>query len=43
MWDGVAQRRRAEQAQQRIACWSCGHPNPPTNRFCEQCWSALGS
>jgi serine protease Do len=43
MWDGVARRPRAEQAQQRTACWSCGHPNQPTNRFCEQCWSALGS
>ncbi len=26
-----------------LSCWSCGHPNPPTNRFCEQCWSVLGS
>jgi serine protease Do len=24
-----------------LHCGSCGHPNPRTNRFCEQCWGYL--
>ena len=26
-----------------IVCGNCGAACPPTNRFCEQCWSLLGS
>jgi hypothetical protein len=43
-WDGhVPERRRPRQASPSLDCPSCGQPNPATNRFCEQCWSALRS
>jgi hypothetical protein len=36
-------RRPASPRAAAVACWNCGYPCPPTNRFCEQCWSLLES
>jgi serine protease Do len=43
-WDG----RRWEQppvqpAPAPLVCRNCGHQSPPALRFCEQCWTLLGS
>lgn len=35
--------RSASPPAGAVACWNCGYLCPPTNRFCEQCWSLLES
>jgi serine protease Do len=35
--------RSGSQEAAPLHCWNCGRPNAPTNRFCEGCWTVLGS
>jgi len=37
------ERQRVHYASPPLVCPSCGHPNPPTDRYCEQCWTVLRS
>jgi serine protease Do len=34
---------QVQQAPTPLVCWNCGHRSPPSLRFCEQCWTLLGS
>jgi serine protease Do len=34
---------RVQQAPAPLVCRNCGHRSPPSLRFCEQCWTLLGS
>jgi serine protease Do len=36
-------RPRRPQSLEPLVCGNCGHASPATGRFCEQCWSVLGS
>ena len=35
--------RRVRRSSPPLVCPSCGHPNPATDRYCEQCWAVLRS
>jgi hypothetical protein len=35
--------RPGSRPAEPLVCSSCGYACPPTNRFCEHCWSVLGS
>jgi serine protease Do len=43
-WDGRRwEQPPVQQAPAPLVCRNCGHQSPPALRFCEQCWTLLGS
>jgi serine protease Do len=42
-WDSRRWEQPVQQAPAPLVCRNCGHQSPPGLRFCEQCWTLLGS